>query len=277
MARDREHELYGRVCETEFTKLRTLKNPGNAALALLYLKAAKRGIRSIGCRQIATGTGLSKDQASRALRDLIDAKLIEKVKNGSSAGDGHVACYEIMHWDIPEKPSHQCDRPKHKRRTSATPKEKTVAPVRQRRQKPSRQCDIYNTASSASPSRRKDEEAVLVRRRRHRVVRQLRHQWHRETKLNRERAQNERIGRAAEAIPVKLIEFKEKAGGWSAADFLARKYDRGELTPRQLRARLAESSAGLGKTSGSSAPQCASPTSCGSAGTPQANHRAGCP
>ncbi len=223
-------ERYSLIFETEIAALKALS--GNAAKALIFVKFGGAEDRSVGCREVAEGTGLSKDQAARGLRELVGAGLLKVTHAGRYGRKGNVSKYRITHTPASKREpvkSHQCDTPDRFSRTSATKRSKSVAPARLKPQNQSHQCDTLKNASSASPQRRKDEEEGDRSEARRRA----------------ERDQNMRIGQAAEALQITSIEFRQKAGGWEAADFLAKRFASGKLTLPQLRKKLAESAAGL--------------------------------
>ncbi len=254
-------ERYSLIFESEIEALKGLS--GNAAKALIFLKFGGAEDRAAGCREVADGAGLSKDQAARALRELVEADLLKVTHAGRYGRKGNVSKYKITHTPASKRESvqsRQCDTPERFSRTSATERPKSVAPARLKSKNQSHQCDTLKNASSASPQRRKDEEEERAATER----------------LEAERAQNIRIGHAAEAVQLTAIEFRQKAGGWEAADFLAKRFESGKLTRRQLRARLVEITAGLGKIRNEALPDSEPQTSGDIDGPMQADHPAGC-
>lgn len=75
--------------------------------------------------------GLSKDQTSRALAELVAIGLLELEAQSSFGEKRRRARYRIVHRRDGEKlQSHQCDKAPHDSRTSATRQAATVAPAR---------------------------------------------------------------------------------------------------------------------------------------------------
>ena len=224
-------ERYSLIFESEIEALKQLS--GNAAKALIFLKFGGAEDRAAGCRQVADGTGLSKDQAARALRDLVEAGLLKITHAGRYGRKGNVSKYQITHTPASkrdENQSRKCDTPERFSRTGVTERRKSVAPARLKPNNQSHQRDTLKNASSASPQRRKDEEEEGF------CDDQIRHNA--EVEANRQRSK--RIHATAASVGLSGVAMMNVAGGPQAADFLARKFSRGELSVDQLRARLAE-------------------------------------
>lgn len=219
---ERASERFAGIYQSELDVLRELTS--HASKAYLWLKMGGAAERQASVRQVADGAGLSKDQAARALRELTDSGLLVLDQAGSFERKRKASSYKIG------KPfrraggaaqSRQRDNAPDYSRKSATKPKPIVAPVRQTSGLQSHECDTFNNASSASPQKRKDEEAFQGR------------------------ASVRRVGELADSLQLPLMTLLTKTDGPARADELAVKVNRGELTLDQVRRRLAEPSRGL--------------------------------
>lgn len=233
----------------EVSKLQ--KMSGNATKVMMAIRFGRWEGESfvIGCRDLEEW-GLKRTTGWKVLKELVNAKLLKVVKEGSFGTRGKKTSYEIVHTKAyEEKQAADTNNCTIVSPLGRTVDDERVREHRQQRQKESVGADIPKETSSTSSQKSKDEEvstsatAAAVAAAAERLAKEERAE--REA-LDR-RKQNMRIGKAADAVGKLAIEFKEQVGSWEAAEELAMKFERGELTPQQLRARLAVGDAGLVK------------------------------
>ena len=207
----------------------------SAAMALIYIRSvlAKREDRPFqaGSRDFKN-CGLGRDAAAGALRDLEAAGLIRCEDRGGFKR-GKKATWRIVHTKAFTK---------NTAGKSANPTDDTVGKpanigrkTRQLEQNTAGLSDTPKETSSTSSQKSKEEEVSVCAER----------DAAREAQLRAHKESMRRIGRAAEAVAMADMVFIKKAGGLRPADLLARSFERGNLTPLQLRKRLADSEAGL--------------------------------
>lgn len=174
---------------------------------------------------------ISKDQAARALAELVGAGLLE-VARGASFGAKRVRRrLQIVHRQEAEQ-SQRRDTPAGGSRASAT-----VIPLQSRRrdyEKPpqSQKRDIPKEASSPSAQKPKGEEAAQG-----------------STACPALREQRRRVEEAARRLGTGSGAFTSAAGGPTAANELALAFLRGDLSPSDVKARLAAREDGFGNRS----------------------------
>ena len=206
----------------------------SAAKAFIYIRSvlAQREDRPFqaGSRDFKE-CGLGRDAAASALRDLETAGLIRCVDRGGFTR-GKKTTWQIVHTKASAK--NTAGKPANTLGDTAGKPANPGRKTRQLEQNTAGLPDTLKETSSTSSKKSKEEEVSLSAR--NQVEHQARVAIHRDS--------IRRIERAAKAVAMPTMAFMNKAGGPKPADLLARSFERGNLTPFQLRKRLADSEAG---------------------------------
>lgn len=205
---------------------------GNAAKLWIAIRYGRREGEPfpVGCRDFSEW-GLGRDAAARALHELVDAGLMAIVERGAFGRRGRRTVYAIVHTRAHEQEqSGITDNKSAKSPELPTTNGKTVRNCRQQTGKQSEIPDTPKDTSSTSSQKSKEEEVSV----------NPEAEAERESRQQAFKESMRRIGEAAKAAAMSDIAFIQKAGGREPADLLARSFERGNLSPLQLRARLAE-------------------------------------
>ncbi len=219
------------IREAEYEALKTLS--ANACKALVALKFGQcDGAKiSFGVRDLEA-FGMKKSAAADALKELAQANLIAIEKDSSFGAKRSKRVWRVIHTrDQPELQSATADTGKPDSPPRRTMARATVRHGGHGRRLQSAVADTPKETSPTSSSKSEEGEVSPA-------------ELEERTAF---RTRKRRIGEAAKAVAMPDHLFEEKAGGHEAADLLARSFERGNLTPLQLRARLAEGEAGFGR------------------------------
>lgn len=204
---------------------------GNAAKLWIAIRYGRREGEPfpVGCRDF-DDWGLNRNVVARALQELVDAGLMKIVERGAFGRRGRRTIYAIVHTKAHEREqSSNRDNKPGKSPSSVTTNRKTVPKSGQQPAKESRQRDTTRILpSTSSPEVEEKEVSVNPEA-----------EAERESRQQAFKESMRRIGEAAKAVTMRDTAFIQKAGGREPADLLARSFERGNLTPLQLRARLA--------------------------------------
>lgn len=217
-------ERFALIREPEADALRSLSC--NAAKAFIAIKFGRRDGDKIafGVRDLETW-GLSRSVAARALAELVGAGLLAIESNSTFGRKRQRRVYRVVHTrEAPAPQSRQRDKGTRNSPSGGTIGGATVPQAGQTEAIQSRQRDTSQETSSTSSRKSKEEEVSAEQREGRASLRE----------------QLLRIDRAADAVAMTGTAFMQKAGGPKPADFLARKFERGDLTAMQLRAALAD-------------------------------------
>lgn len=229
--------LFAIVREAECEALKGLSaNASKLWIAIRFGQKEHEPV-TIGCRDFADW-GVGRSAAAKALQDLVDAGLLRVAERGSFGRRGKRTVFSIVHTKAFEREqSANADNKPAFSPELRTTNQKRVPKSGQQTRKQSVYADTPKDTSSTS-SRKSEEEEVFV---------DLEAGPEREARVKAQQESARRIERAALAVVMTDIAFIRKAGGPKPADLLARSFERGNLTPLQLRKRLADSEAGSAK------------------------------
>lgn len=203
--------------------------------------------------------GLGRDAAGCALKDAVAIGLLEILQKGGLTGRGHKTTYRIVY----ARPHTKETAGKSGTRGGKIPpfSEETAGkpatnggetrPFNAKAAGKSR--NTKETSSTSSRKSQEEEVSSCASAAAEVVAAKHEADAEHEKRVADFRKRMVRIAKAADAIGMTTFAFVEKAGGnnmdsrHAAADFLARKFIRGELSANQLRAKLVESEAGSSK------------------------------
>jgi hypothetical protein len=217
-------ERFSLIREPEAEALKSLSS--NAAKAFIAIKFGRRDGDKIafGVRDLEAW-GLKRTIAAAALNELVAAGLLRREAVASFGSKRVKAVYSVT---CTRKSAALQSAPPDTE-GSHSPPERTMgaATVRSTGHKRALQSAPPDTSqeTSSTSSRKSKEEEVSAEPCEGRAAL---------------REQLLRIDKAAKAIAMTGPAFMQKAGGPKPADFLARKFERGDLTALQLRAALAD-------------------------------------
>ena len=234
-------ERFALVREPEAAALKKLSS--NAAKAFIAIKFGRRDGEDIafGVRELEEW-GLKKTTASEAMNELVEAGLLEVRENSAFGRKRKKRVYRVTHTRDACKP--QSAPPDTRGRHSPAERTMTPAAVRQAGHKRALQSGGPDTTrrlpstSSQEVEGEGSQEAAA-----------------REASLKALRDRQRRIEAVAREAAMTSVAFMAKAGGPSAADFLARKFERGELTALQLNKALADPPNGSARESVAQSPR----------------------
>lgn len=228
-------ERFAMIRQPEAEALKRLSS--NAAKALMAMKFGRSDGEEIafGVRDLAEW-GLSSSTAARALDELKSANLIEIVSDSAFGVKKKRRTWRVV--NVRQEQAEQSHR-----RETGTVHSATGGTIAR---KQSRQGDCDASLQSHGRDTPRTPSFPPVRREGKEGGQDVQAaDAEREAAVTALKEQQARIGAAAKAVAMADMAFIRAAGGPKAADFLARKFDRGELTALQLRAKLADSEAGL--------------------------------
>lgn len=229
-------ERFALIREPEAEALKVLSPL--AAKAFIAIKFGRRDGEKIpfGVRDLEEW-GMKRSAAGRALAELVEAGLI-KIFVDSAFGKKRLRrVFEVTHRRVGEPlQSRQRDKPPAHSPAGGTMEPATVPRTGLSGALQSHQRDT--TRTSLLPSGQEGREGGKDKSEEERAegVAALREQLL-------------RVDKAAEAVAMTGSAFMQKAGGPKPADFLARKFERGDLTAMQLRAALADPPKGSARES----------------------------
>ncbi|MEM9618368.1 MAG: hypothetical protein AAF936_10445 [Pseudomonadota bacterium] len=226
--------LFAIVREAECEVLKGLS--ANASKIWIAIRFGRKDHEPIviGCRDFSDW-GVGRSAAAKALQDLVDAGLLRVAERGAFGRRGKRTVFNIVHTKAFEREqSANADNKPALSPELRTTNQRRVPKSGQQTGKESVSADTPKDTSSTS-SRKSEEEEVSV---------DLQAEADREERVKAQQESARRIERAAIAVAMTDFAFIRKAGGPKPADLLARSFDRGNLTPLQLRKRLADSEAG---------------------------------
>ena len=205
----------------------------SAAMALIYIRSnlATREDQPFLCgSRDFKGCGLGRDAAAGALTDLEREGVIRCEGKGNFTR-GRKATWRLVHTRASEK--NTAGKPANCKTNTAGKPDNSGRKTRQLDENTAGKPATLKETSSTSSQKSKEEEVSVP----------LEAEPERAAKVMAQKERMLRIERAAQSISLSDWSFIQKAGGPEPADLLARMFERGNVTPQQLRARLADSGA----------------------------------
>lgn len=177
--------------------------------------------------------GLGRDAAAAALKEFVSKGLLEIVTAGSFGRRGSRSTFRIVHRRSTQAEENKAGKSANSKPVTAGKSANSGRKTRQLAEITAGFSDTSSMTSSTSSQKSKEEE----------VIDRFEVDPQRSEKVRAHQASIRRIDSAAAALVMKGWEFIQRSGGPKAADLLARSFERGNLTPEQLRRRLADSGA----------------------------------
>ena len=218
----------------------------SAAMALIYIRSvlAQREDQPFLCgSRDFDGCGMGRDAAASALQDLEREGVIRCEDRGNFTR-GKKASWRLVHTRENEKIT--AGKPANCKTNTAGKPANSGRKTRQLGENTAGKPATPKETSSTSSQKSKEEEVSALSE--SETARASERQALRERLL--------RIDKAAKAVALAERSFIEKAGGLEPADLLARMWERGNLTPQQLRARLYAGEAGTCEKNGTTFESC---------------------
>lgn len=233
-----EQRGFAHVRRAEVEALKRIKQP-SAGIVWIAVRASYSEGRDFACgSRDFESFGVGRDAASAALKAFVEVGLLGVVSAGAFGRRGAKTVYRILHVrDAAQE--NTAGKPANLRTDTAGKPANNGRETRQLAENTAGKTDTPKEAPSASPSEPKDEGASRASAR------------------EALQAAVARIEVAAKAAALDMRSFINRAGGREPADFLARKFERGELGALQLATKLAEMAKGSAEgviAAGSEAP-----------------------
>lgn len=202
----------------------------SAALAFIFIRsvlATREGHPFLCGSRDFKPCGLGRDAAERALEDLEREGLIRRVSRGDFTR-GKKASWQIIH--TREGGQNTAGKPANCKSDTAGLSANSGRKTRQ-----------LGGNTAGLPATPKDTPAPAEQEQGAGVSSSDKTEVERDVDLQAQKERARRIERGAKAALMSDFAFIRALGGPQRADFLARKLDRGDITPEQLRARVAAS------------------------------------